>query len=303
MSERDTGNGKPKPKYPEVFLQTFREVVEGLGYTIRRWLGESVLCANPSGGENTFGLENLYRRLRDEDQDRWPELIRSHLATLDMSSGVLWGDIDLKTIADRLLPRLRPDTRDSEAERLLWFQSVGAGIAFILVIDSADSMRYVTAEMIEKSGGSGEEWAERALTNLRRHTPADYFERINDRTDILWGHCNDAYDAARALILDAVLPDAAELGCFVAVPTRDFLLALPVSAPALAQTRLLKALSAGFHSSKPYPISGAVFWVRGGEWHPFGVHLQGDTVTLTPPAAFLDVYRRLTEGADPDEEG
>ena len=49
----------------------------------------------------------------------------------------------------------------------------------------------------------------------------------------------DAYDSSRALLLGALLPETAALGCFVTLASRDELMVLPVSTEALEQYRKL----------------------------------------------------------------
>ena len=57
-------------------------------------------------------------------------------------------------------------------------------------------------------------------------------ERVSDELDIHVGHCGDGYDAARALLVEDLLPDS-PAGFWVAVPSREELVVWPVSFAAL----------------------------------------------------------------------
>jgi hypothetical protein len=102
------------------------------------------------------------------------------------------------------------------------------------------------------------------------------------------------------MLLDDLLPAGRGDGFFVAVPTRDQLLVLPVTKEALGFIHLVKVLTARNFKSAPYPISAEVYWVRGGRWRPFQVDFDGERVVLGPPEEFAEVLERL---GPPEDEG
>src|SRR5205823_7705201 len=95
----------------------------------------------------------------------------------------------------------------------------GTGLEINLVVDYPHTMAYVTDDMLARTGKSGEDLLDIALANLKADTAPDFFERVSDELDIHVGHCGDGYDAARALLVEDLLPDAPS-GLRVAVLSR-----------------------------------------------------------------------------------
>jgi hypothetical protein len=177
----------------------------------------------------------------------------------------------------------------------VWSQPLAdTGLSIHLVIDNPETMAYVTEEMVAGSGKPGEEWLQRGLVNLRERTPAGCLETLDTDTGIRLCSVGDAYDAARALLVPELAPDAVEFGLFVSVPTRDVLLALPVTAHALGCVHFLKVLAEKHYKNDPYSISNQVYWVHGGTWHGFPIELRGNEVNVTPPPPFLAILDQLS---------
>jgi hypothetical protein len=79
----------------------------------------------------------------------------------------------------------------------------------------------------------------------------------------------------------------------VALPGRDHLLVLAVSAATLPFLPWLRSVAVRTHRNIPYPISSEIFWVCRGTWYPFVIELQGDKAMVNPPDEFIDVLRRI----------
>src|SRR5262249_1481494 len=77
----------------------------------------------------------------------------------------------------------------------------------MLVFDFPRSMTYVNQDAITKSGVAAEEWAERALENLLDRSPPECLSRFDEEHTLMLVKQNDAYDAARALVLHELRPD------------------------------------------------------------------------------------------------
>ncbi|HXG11006.1 MAG TPA: hypothetical protein VNK04_14705 [Gemmataceae bacterium] len=309
----DPGPGAgPPPRYPGTFLLAFREAVAGLDWQIRRWLGEAVECLDADGEPHTVGLENLYRRARREDRSRWPDLIRDFLTKVGTAETT--ADADLAALADRLLVRLGRHpvvlpvvgdqaTTGGGALRVWGRNLEGTPLTINLVIDHPETMSYVTEQMVADSGRPGEEWLERALANLRARTPADCLSPIHEESGMLLCSVADAYDSARALLLDTLLPETHDLGCLVALPSRDELLVLPITAKALPYLHLMKVLADKNFKTSPYAITDEVYWVRQGTWRLFPIELRGKDLVVRPPPEFVEVLDQLIpdDGDEGDE--
>jgi hypothetical protein len=205
----------------------------------------------------------------------------------------------LAEVADQLLARLGPPLRAEATEPQVWSKPLeGTGLVINLVIDFPERMIYATEQMVTESGRQGEEWLTQALDNLSNRSEPDAFEVVHEESGMLLCNVADAYDSSRALLLDSLLPDGREDGYFVAVPSRDQLLVLPVSRRSFAFVFLLKQLCERNFKSAPYPISADVFWVRDEKWHLFRVDVRGEQVVLEPPEEFHEILQRL---APPEE--
>jgi hypothetical protein len=300
-SRSDPGTGSGPPRYPGTFLLAFREAIAELNWEVRRWKGHLVECVDAEGNERIVGLENLYRRARQIDRAEWPALAAEFLRTAGNIDDTL--PEDLACVAEQLLVRVGPPIQSMPNEARVWSQELDAtGLHLNLVIDYPDRMFYVTAELVERSGKPGQEWVKQALANLQARTPSESLQVIHDETGLMSCDVADAYDSSRALILDALLPDCREHGCFVTIPGRDHLLVLPVGLESLSSVHLLKVLAEQNYKSTPYAISDQVYWVRHGVWRLFAIEMEGEKVTVTPPEEFVEVLRELAAEAAADGE-
>jgi hypothetical protein len=287
------GLGSPRPRYPGTFLLAFREAVAAVNWQVRRWLGSAVECADASGREQVVGLENLYRRARREDRAGWPELIAGFLRSVHAEQFAN-PPRDLAEVAERLLVRVGPPPPHRPDGLEIWTDPLpGTGLGLNLVVDYPQSMFYVTTRMIDDSGRPGGEWLVRALANLQAQTPADCFQVLHPESGMRQCGVGDAYDSSRVLLLDALLPAHQADGYFAALPGRDELLVLPVTAAGLAHVPLLKALAEKNFKTAPYPISDQVYWLQGGVWRSFPIEIRGEHVTVQPPAEFTEVLKRF----------
>src|SRR5207244_3438044 len=124
-------------------------------------------------------------------------------------------------------------------------------------------------------------------------TPSNCFEILDEESGLRHYAVGDAYDSSRALLLDTLQPEGAADGFFVAIPSRDELLVLPVTTHSLGQVPLLKQLAEKQFHSAPYAISDDIYWIHHGTWYLFQIELGKDQVTVTPPPEFLEVLQRV----------
>src|SRR5262249_8502183 len=160
-----------------------------------------------------------------------------------------------------------------------------------LVIDFAQSMFYVTSDLVTKSDKTPEDWLAVAIENLRKRTSAAGFAMLHEESGLRQGSAGDTYDSSRAMLLDFALPEFSEHGFLVAVPGRDELLVLPVTQVSLQFLPLLKAIAQKNFTTVPYPISSDIFWIKDGTWHAFAIELDGARANIRPPAEFVPILR------------
>jgi hypothetical protein len=301
----DPGQGSGPPKYPGTFLLALREACAGLNWQVRHWKGDSVECVDAAGKDHVIGLDNLFRRARQIERADWPQLITEFLNTV--------GSIDpdenlpdsLDQAADQVLVRLGPPMNKLVEEARVWSQPLDdTGLWVNLVIDYPNRMCYVTEQLIRDSGRPGSRWLETALLNLATRTPANAFHVVDEETGLWMCSTGDAYDSSRALLLDRLLPEFIADGYFVALPGRDALFVLPVNSQGLGEVHILRLLAQKNYQSAPYPISEEVYWVQGGVWRRFPIHVKGEQITIEPPEEFNEVLDRLMPGEEePDGDG
>ena len=297
MSTADELAPPPSP-FPDDFRAVVVAQLAATGFTVTDWEQNGVNIRPVVGGEDQYlGLGNLHRRAKATEAAEWPAMVRGFLDRLTSAKSQ---DIpaDLGTVADRLRPRLGPPFDRNQAHP--WgIPLPGTGLEITLVIDFPQTMAFVTAEMLAKSRAKGENLLDVAFENLRAATPDDYFERASEELDIYIGHAGDGYDAARALLVEELMPDA-PAGYWVVIPSREELAVWPVSFPALGRVHVLKMFAADNFRDHAYPVSDELFWVWHGTWYRFGVKLQGDELVIDAPEPFGTALREL-EGDAPAE--
>ena len=261
------GSGIPSAM-PGGFRAAVTSELSGMGYSVVGWEPDGVnVIAPDKDGEQYIGLSNLHRRARVAKKAEWTHMIREFLGHV---TGAITGTTipeNLTTVASRLRPRLgKPFTREGKAHP--WgIPLAGTDLEINLVIDFPNTMAYVTDEMLEKTGLAGEDLLDLALANLRADTPGDFFEKVSEELDIYVGHSGDGYDAARALLIDDLLPES-RAGYWVVIPTREELAVWPVSFAALAKIHVIKMFALDNHREHAYPFRRNV---RSGR--EFGIHL------------------------------
>jgi hypothetical protein len=210
-------------------------------------------------------------------------------------------DAPLAEAADRVLPRLaRPG--DSEAQRQTWALPLADDVVARLVIAGPQAPTDVPASLVVSSGEDGATWLQRAVANLRARTPADYLRPLELDAAILCGPLDDAFAAARALLLGELV-SGADHGCLCAVPACDVLLAMPVSRQSFVKVHLLKRLAEQVFKDRPEPISDQVYWVRGWDWQPVHVLIKDDgTISVSPPQELGEILLHLSLTADTEAE-
>src|SRR5262245_33952 len=289
-------------RIPGGFRAAFVAALSEVGLTVKKWQGISVICTDSGGEERSLSLHNIYRRAQHADRSEWPTMIREFVqhVTLATKAGSLPESLD--EAVRQLLVRIGQPFAKSMGDQTPWYRRLGdTGLIVNMVIDHPKFMAYVTNSLIEKSGRDADHWLAIGKANLRAQTPDDYLEPINDEIDIRIGCVGDAYDAARCLIVEDLLPDLGQYGFLVAVPARDVVVVQPVTPDSLVHVHALKRFATDNYVDKPYPISEDVYWVRKGEWFAFPVAISNDSITVTPPQTFCEEV--LAHLSPPDENG
>lgn len=291
------GSGTPTA-LPGGFRAAINSALVGLGYAVVGWEPDGVNVIAPGqDGEQYIGLSNLYRRAKNAEKTEWSQMIREFLGHV---TGALSGPKipdDLTSVASQLRPRLgKPFARDGKAYP--WgIPLPSTGLEINIVIDFPNTMAYVTDEMLKKTGTSGEDLLDLALANLKADTADDFFDQVSEEIDIYVGHSGDGYDAARALLIEDLLPES-PAGFWVAIPSREELAVWPVSFEALSKIHVIKMFARDNYRDHAYPVTDDVFWLWRGVWYSFGIKIDENNVTVSPPDEFIEALKELEGEGD-----
>lgn len=297
----DPGTGTPTA-LPGGFRAAVTEQLAALGFRVKAWQPGGMDVVGPSGKDHSIGLTNLYRRAKAANRTEWPRMIAEFLAHLTQVDPARDVPADLGTVIDHLRPRVgRPFARNLKT-RPWAVPLVGTELEVHLVIDNQHTMTYVTEEMLKTTRTPADDLLDVAVENLRQSTPADFLERVSDEIAIHVGHSGDGYDAARGLIVEELMPTN-PAGFWVAVPSREELIAWPVTLAALRQVHVIKMYTQDSHKKHAYPISDEVFWVQNGAWHRFGIRVENNTLTIDAPEPFADALEELRGTSDEGKPG
>lgn len=291
---------EPVGPLAEDFRESVKSQLASLGFTVTRWYedGLGLDCVNAAGETRYLGFSNLYRKCLDADREQWPTIINDFLDVIVLTTqkqDVQMPD-DLASAADRLLVRIGKPFEIKDGKGPWQKKLPGTDLVLNLVIDSERFMTYVTLDLMKGSDRPAGEWLDIALANLKRSTPDDWVT-VLDETNILCGHCNDSYDASRALIL-AELVEPSPTGWLVCIPARDWVFALPATIAHLGQFHFLKILAEKNFESKPYPVSDQVFWVRDRKWEVFDIKITEEGIQVTPTQEFGEALGMFTTDGD-----
>jgi hypothetical protein len=288
MSDSD-----PRERLSPLFLQVLDDRAAAQGLTIVGWHENGATLETADGKEATLFFTNVYRRCKELPPDDWPDVIDPFLSQI-----VAKNDLpnSLAEVADQLMVRLGARFTDAPEIQRPWAEPLGeTGLEIQLVIDYPERMIFVPNQMVLASGKSAEEWIKLGLRHLREQTPADWFDVLDQDSGLKVASVGDSYDAARALILEELLPETAREGNWVLPLGRDRLFCLPTGLGRVHHVHLLKVLADKKYATVPYPISEEVFWVHGRKWLHFPIELGDNKVQVFPPKEMVDELGWLSQ--------
>lgn len=291
------GTGSGPLRFPGTFVLAFREAAVGAGWQVQRWYGPLAVCADGHGHARFLDAEALFERLRRVERTDWPGLLSVFFRTVLATEMFRPLSCDLGSAADRLEVRLGPLLPEPPEAAGRWQQALDqSGLCLFLVAEHSGRQHVVTNQLVDNSGHTGEYWLGRALTGAQAQTPTGWFHREHTLPGVRQGVGPAA--PARALLLDQLLPEHRSFGSFVAVPSHEELLVLPVAMPALAVLPRLQALVTNRYRTAAAPVSDELFWVHDQVWRRFPVVVRSGGVSIQPPDEFVDIFHHLLPGEE-----
>jgi hypothetical protein len=274
---------------PAWFIAEVELALARLGWTLCAWEGRVACVRDHRERESRFGMDNLLRRAQGWEPEGRVEKLAAHLR----GTNNVTPPTNLPAVRERLLVRLREPFCKDSVEGSVWAAPLpGTGLIQVLVVDFPEAMNYVTHDMIEGSGRTGEEWLAFAVDNLRAITGPEMVSTLDDCPGLYSCGTGDAYDASRALALERLWGSAAPLGFLVGIPTRDILLFYPVDEEALDRRfgdLLISTIK--WHDEEPYPISDRLYWVREGQWEEITWEHQDGGLTASLPCELRELLQ------------
>jgi hypothetical protein len=255
------------------------------------------LAAPYAGDGHTFPLQNLAQTCRRAPEERWPEIVEQHFASLreagsgDESVAELLGGVHARLLStDSFTPELVGAMR--------YAREVADGLVLAYALDRPTSVRMLTDHDVRRAGLR--ELAEAGYANLMR-VPVQHGQiAVHGRALLHSVYGDSPFVASKALFLPELarqvtgedLPDA---GALVVVPTRHLLAYHPIADGSVADAiNDLAAYAYGAHQDGPGSLSPRVYW-----WHGGGLtsltSIDHDTRTfsLQPPPELLGMMKGL----------
>ncbi|HLF57744.1 MAG TPA: hypothetical protein VI942_12955, partial [Thermoanaerobaculia bacterium] len=188
-------------------------------------------------GESELFLDNLYRRASDlkaDDSGGRLSLFADLVATYREQRNAMKVDPERDRL--RLMPRLISEAdrvsmnRQTKENSLPTLETGVSGLLAVVVLDSEKSVRYVDAATLAELGLSAEAALQIAKENLRPSLPREVVDRAFADGSLNVIKSFDSFDAARLLVLPALLCEGERLLAFI--PDRDTLVLMrPPEAP------------------------------------------------------------------------
>lgn len=185
----------------------------------------------PDGETGTMYLGNLYTMLAAEGTDEAArhESIRTFVESVLSQQAEASQPLRMEEHGDRLMPRLQPEGFLAQADSkdpLVRAASGIPGLVTVFVLDSAQSVMYLTESRLRELGIDADVLRERALANLRRVTSESPVRDAVERRNVVMFKAGDTFDATRLLLVPEMLRDGEELAAVI--PDRDTLGLMPV---------------------------------------------------------------------------
>lgn len=247
------------------------------------------------GSEGQYGLGNLAQQCASEERDAWAELAESHFRQLIAAEA---RDTD-ELAADEALPLLRlrvwaagdlPDAAELVARPL------ADDLRVVLSLDLPESVATVHPDAVAEWGLKENELFDRAAEQTRREEVEVERRSTEEGAEIVFCVGDSFFAASHALWPGTVLGDLGEAGALIALPNRHLAVFHAITDMRVVEvTSTLAPFLAARYDEGPGSISPHLYWWRDGETVRLPVSIEGDTVSLMPPDAFVELLNGLAE--------
>ncbi len=282
----------PRHRSQNPAAEAFDAALKRLGATALEVDEEAVVVASDEL-ELSFAWTQLQDVLGDGQPAHWADALAEFLIE---SAGLARAEDDTW---DALRPRLLPVllSRDGSAEMarrcpdLLAFAYAGA-LLVAVAYRVGPALRYLLRQHAASWAVAPEMILSSALDNLRQATPPEVIQTIEPDHYALDG--GDGLDSSRLLILDELLPEAAETGLVAAAPARDMLSFAPFNGRGIKHLKTLVTVAGRGFRTWPFPLVDSLFYIApGSAVHLAVTHDTDGKPRLRIPEELAGVQARL----------
>jgi hypothetical protein len=232
-----------------------------------------VSIARSEGEDLRLGLDNLLRRLRQQDREEWPAAVHDHmekLGKLDEQQSAytyFFKDFDYSYKFLKLLVKPEGFAPADFIEQLIHRQDV-PGTRTFLVMDYADQFRFINRDDIGEWERTEDELFEVAQSNMSLEEVAVRPVSLTTGQPMFVFFSGD-YSAGYALDFQRNANFAiGEYGAIVALPSKGMCLAVPIhSAESLAVLEQVVSVALQCYTEEQGPISPELYWWFAGQFH------------------------------------
>jgi len=175
---------------------------------------------------NLYNFYNVLARVKDKSPKGKQDIYdQTYNVLLDV---LLKDDHFFKNSQDNVLPRILSESTLSQIanyETICYKKLDAIGLVVVYVIDSPNSVIYVTTQILEDINLKEEDLYGIALANLDKNFPQEVVRMTLEKNKMNIISFSDTYDAARLLLLPKYIPEGSQL--IAQIPDRDMLILIP----------------------------------------------------------------------------
>jgi hypothetical protein len=270
----------------------------GLQHTV----GDGFVQLDGAHDRRVLGLSELAQSCRALPPERWPDNVEAHFAALLDEPPAARVPAGAQTLAAlRVDLRPRPDAPANETGIS---RPVADGLVAVLVLVGDGTVADVDPGDADAWGQPGDALWERARANTRAGVELQRIEHeLPGGMHVTVSRSESPFAAVGALWPEDSVGALGPAGALVAVPNRHLLVVHAIRHLGVIEgMRHLVPLVARRYSEGPGSISDQLYWSCDGALTRVGATLDGEWVSVTPPAPLLTALNGLpAPGVQPRE--
>lgn len=243
-----------------------------------------------------LGLDNLVRKcVEAKDQTKWRTVIAEHftnaIRSFEQDAANKKRMENFTEMRPLLLVRIYPEGWAEAAAVEKTVHRVDLeGTVTTLVVRFGEVLKAVRKDEAAPWGKTDDELFAIALTNVSAAKPKEVEKDIGGaKMVVLLGE--EMYSSSHCLLLKEHPSAVGKFGAFVAVPSRQVVMAVPVNdSGALTGIKTMMRLAHDWYASDPGPVTENLYWFDGGKFTQIAYERKGDDLFVKPTK---EVYEKI----------